>query len=295
MTSNLPTRTNESVQALPARRCCRWRPALLVFILLAAFGAWLLGYVRRPTGPASGEGAIGTLPNLPADKSVFRVATFNMHSGVGGDDVFNIGRTIDSVRDADLCALQEVRGFLTGPLANQAQQLAEQTQHAWLFAPTERQYWHDEFGNGLLTKMPVEDWVRMPLPIEPVHSGRRNAVIARVDFGGTFAPVLFCHIDREKDQTNQLKMVRRLFESLQSPCILLADLNAEAKNPQVQAMLALPGVHDCIRESNADDGAHDRIDWILSRGFKTVGGGHLQNGASDHPIYWADLTLIPVK
>jgi endonuclease/exonuclease/phosphatase family metal-dependent hydrolase len=260
---------------------------------VAALLVWFWGYLRLPVGPATGDGYSGTLPTKPADRKTFRVATFNMHSGVGEDDVFNLGRTIDSVRDADLCGLQEVRGFLYGPFANQAQQLGEATNHAWLFAPTERRYWHDEFGNGVLTRLRIENWVRIPLPIEPVHSGRRNAVILRVDFGGNIVPVLITHIDREKDQTNQLKMVTRLFESLQSPSLLLADLNAEAKNPEVKTLLSVPGVHDCISESSPVAESHERIDWILSRGFKTVGGGHIQNGASDHPLYWVDLELIP--
>jgi endonuclease/exonuclease/phosphatase family metal-dependent hydrolase len=262
----------------------------IVLLILAGVGIWLWGAIPEPTGPASGEGARGTLPALPPGKTVFRIATFNMHSGIGGDDnIYNIQRTIDSVRNTDLCALQECRGYFSGPVANQAQLLAEATNHAWLYAPSERRYWHDEFGNGLLTNVPVQGWVRMPLPIEPVHGGRRTAVIARVDFGGHLATVLFCHIDRKKDQANQLELIRRLFQSLKPPCLLLADLNAEENNPGVQALLALPGVHDCITEAHADEGTHDRIDWILSVGFRTVGGGRLQNGASDHPIYWADV------
>jgi endonuclease/exonuclease/phosphatase family metal-dependent hydrolase len=262
----------------------------LVLCVLVALGFYTWGAIPVPTGPASGEGVNGTLPALPPGKTVFRVATFNMHSGVGGDDnTYNIQRTADAVRSTDLCALQECRGYLTGPVANQAQILGEQTNHAWLYEPSERRFWHDEFGNGLLTNVPVESWVRMPLPIDPDHGGRRTVVIARVDFGDRPATVLLCHIDRKKDQANQLRLIRRLFQSLKPPCLLLADLNAEANNPQVQALLALPGVHDCISESHADDNTHDRIDWILAVGFKTVGGGRLQNGASDHPIYWADV------
>lgn len=287
--------TTESPSAppiAPARqRCCRPTRVIILLLTLGIMLTWLYGYTRWPTGPASGEGVMGTLPTVPPGKTIFRVATFNMHSGVGDDDVFNIHRTIDQVREPDVCALQEVRGYWRGPVSNQAQLLADATGHGWLFCPTERQYWHDEFGNGLLTRLPVENWVRVPLPIEPVHSGRRNVAIARIRFGQRLVPVVFAHIDREKDQANQLMMVWRLFESLQSPSLLLADLNAEAKNAQVRELLSIEGVHDCIAESSADSESHGRIDWILARGFKTVTGGHLQNGASDHPLYWADVEL----
>ncbi|HWE01780.1 MAG TPA: endonuclease/exonuclease/phosphatase family protein [Tepidisphaeraceae bacterium] len=281
-----PTSTLAGTRPLLKSRLWIW-----LIALSGALAVWFYGYLRLPTGPASGSGFSGTLSSLPKDKKIFRVATFNMHSGVGEDDVFNLGRTIDAVRDTDFCGLQEVRGFLYGPASSQAQQLAGATAHAWLFAPTERRYWHDEFGNGVLTRLPVENWVRIPLPIEPVHSGRRNAFILRVDFAGRIVPVIVAHIDREKDQTNQLLMVARLFDSLQSPSLLLADLNAEAKNPQVQSLLSLDGVHNCIHESNSSADSAERIDWIISRGFNTVAGGHIQNGASDHPLYWADLVF----
>lgn len=261
---------------------------MVVFTIVVLL-VFLCGYSRWPTGPASGEGLSGELPRLTPARTSYRFATFNMHSGVGGDDVPNLGRTIDAVADTDFCALQEVRGYLYGPAANQAQELALATHRAWLFAPTERRYWHDEFGNALLSRLPVGDWTRIGLPIEPQHSGRRNMIIAVVKLGDLDVRVLAAHVDRDKDQTNQLQMVRRIYEALQSPSILLADLNAESKNPQVQAMLALPGVHDCIAETDADASAHDRIDWILERGLKPLKGGHVQNGASDHPLYWVDL------
>ena len=277
----------------PSHRRRRHRGLAILAITAIVLSVWFWGFLRWPLGSASGDGVSGTLPHVQSNKTVYRVATFNMHSGVGEDDVFNLNRTIDQVRDTNLCALQEVRGYYFGAAKNQAQSLGQATQHAWLFAPTEHCYWHDEFGNGLLTRLPVQNWVRIPLPIEPVHSGRRNCVIARVSFAGRVVPVMIAHVDRDQDQTNQLQMLGRLFESLQSPSLLLADLNAESKNPAVQAILAQTGVHDCIAESSADVQTHDRIDWILSRGFRTVKGGHTQNGASDHPIYWADVELLP--
>ena len=55
--------------------------------------------------------------------------------------VYNIQRTADAVRNTDLCALQECRGYLAGPVANQAQLLGELTNHAWLYEPSERRFW----------------------------------------------------------------------------------------------------------------------------------------------------------
>jgi endonuclease/exonuclease/phosphatase family metal-dependent hydrolase len=266
-------------------------PWLLIVVALAALTIVITGNMRVSTGPASGEGCLGTLPTLSTDRTVFRIGTLNMHSGVGEDDVYNLQRTIDAVRDTDFCALNEVRGHLTGEPRNQAQELAQDTNRAWLYLPSERRFWHEDFGNGLITRLPIEEWVRTPLPTEPQHGGLRNATVARVEFGGKVVQVLLTHIDRSRDQSNQIRMITRLYDSLAEPAVLLGDLNADSNNPDVRALLARPGVHDCITEATGN--ARDRIDWILARGLTPRGGGIIKNGASDHPMYWVDLAPNP--
>jgi endonuclease/exonuclease/phosphatase family metal-dependent hydrolase len=251
-------------------------------------GIGVAAYWRTQTGPLSGEGVLGTLPALPADKAIFRIGTLNMHSGIGEDDVYNLNRTIDAVRGTDLCALNEVRGRLFGQPTNQAQELAQATGVAWLYLPSERRLWHDDFGNGLLTRLPIGHWIRTPLPTEPHHGGYRNVTIATAKFGPQTVELLITHIDRDIDQSNQLRFITTLFGSLQQPAVLLGDLNATSDNRDIQALLALPGVHDCLGEATGQ--TRGRIDWILSRGLKTVRGDQIKNGASDHPMYWVDLT-----
>jgi endonuclease/exonuclease/phosphatase family metal-dependent hydrolase len=250
-----------------------------------------MGYLRWPIGSASGENASGPLPTLPQGKSVFRIGTLNMHSGIGEDDVYNLNRTIDAVRGTDFCALNEVRGRLFSQPANQAQELAQATGCAWLFFPSERRLWHDDFGNGVLTRLPIKHWVRTPLPTEPHHGGFRNVTVLRVELGSQTVQVLITHIDRDADQPNQIRLITRLFDSLQQPSLLLGDLNASSDNPEIAALLALPGVHDCLGEATGH--YRGRIDWILSRGLKTTGGNEIKNGASDHPMYWVDVTATP--
>lgn len=234
---------------------------------------------------------MGRLTSLPTGKSVFRIGTFNMHSGVGEDDVYNLSRTIEAVRDTDFCALNEVRGRFSGEPRNQAQELGEATSHAWLYLPSERRFWHDDFGNGLITRVPIHEWVRMPLPTDPSHGGLRNATILRVRFDDREVRILLTHIDRSKDQAGQIRMGARLFDSLAEPALLLGDLNATSDNPEVRNLLARPGVHDCITEGHGQP--RNRIDWILAKGLKTVAGGQIANGASDHPMYWVDVSANP--
>lgn len=288
--AGVPQSNAPSLRKRPCRGRRLW--AWLVTVIAVGAGAvFVAGNMRASTGPASGDGCLGTLPALPADRAVFRVGTLNMHSGVGEDDVYDLRRTIDAVRDTDFCALNEVRGHLSGEPRNQAQELAQATSRAWIYLPSERRFWHDDFGNGLITRLPVEEWVRTPLPTEPQHGGLRNATVARVAFGSRIVQVLLTHIDRSRDQSNQIRMITRQYDALAEPSVLLGDLNADSSNPDVRALLSRPGLHDCIAEATGN--ARDRIDWILARGLQTRGGGILKNGASDHPMYWVDLTPNP--
>jgi endonuclease/exonuclease/phosphatase family metal-dependent hydrolase len=272
----------------PARKRHWLRRGLLLIVTVPVL-VGISGYMRWQTAPASGDGAVGALPSLAADKAVFRVGTLNMHSGVGEDDRFDLSRTIESVRGMDLCGLNEVRGRLSGEPRNQAQELAQAAAYAWLFIPSERRFWHDDFGNGLLTRLPITHWVRMPLPTGPHHGGFRSAAVLQTEFGSQAVQVLVTHVDRDTDQANQIRFISRLYDSLQPPALLLGDLNANSDNPQVEALLKLPGVHDCISEATQQK--RGRIDWILARGLKTSAGGQIANGASDHPCYWVELTI----
>ncbi len=110
-------------------------PLILLIVGVCVGLVWIEGYYHWPTDAASGQGVMGTLPPITPGKTTFRIATFNMHSGVGADDVFNFQRTIETVRDTDFCGLNEVRGWFFHRPANQAQELADATGHAWLFAP----------------------------------------------------------------------------------------------------------------------------------------------------------------
>ena len=268
---------------LPRHRLATYPLVVFLFILLAGF-AYYLGWRAAPTQPAVGSSISGTVAPQPVGKRTFTIGTFNIQSGKGEDQVYNLQRTADTLRDTDICGLQEVRGYFYG--ADEAHKLGDLTQRGWLFAPTERRFWHDDFGNGLLSRLPVTHWMRVPLPSDGT-GGLRNLVVADVDVAGHLVHVLVTHIDRHSDQSAQLRFVSQMFESLSEPAVLVADLNQDASNKDVAGLLASPGVHDCLGETLGLKSPH--IDWILARGLKPVGAGTKIDHASDHPMYSVDL------
>jgi len=279
-----------SLRDLPHRSRRRFRPHLrwLIPLLLAA-AVLLWGYLPTPTGPAS-----GTLLNGNAIRSTtrptLRVATFNIHSGKNVAGQFNLDKTAAMLKGFDLIALNEVRGKAILQDVDQAQVLGQKLNMQWLFAPTENRWWHESFGNGVLSAGSVLDWKRTPLA-GSFGRGKRNLIHMRVMLQGKVVNVLITHIDRGKDHQKQFRTVLEEFVNVGAPAVLMGDLNGEANDPFVMPILKAPGVKDAVGSVMRTRVPADRIDWIFTKGLETISAGVEKNDASDHPMVWAELKL----
>jgi endonuclease/exonuclease/phosphatase family metal-dependent hydrolase len=262
---------------------------LLLAVLIAAAGIWHAS-LRVPTGPDEGFALDGLPLESPPARQSLRVATFSIHSGKGRDGHYDLDRVAACLEGLDLVALNEVRGWSYRRPANQAEILGRQLQMGWLFAPAEQRCYCRQFGNGLLCRYPVDYWQRIPLACRDGRS-HRNIVLAAIPHRGQTVRVLMTHLTRRTDEAraHQLRTVAELFLSLQEPAILLGDLNSVSTDPQMEAILTSPGVVDPLQEAGVE--VSYRIDWILARGFRTVDAGFRDDGASDHPMIWAELEL----
>jgi len=160
---------------------------------------------------------------------------------------------------------------------------------AWLFAPNTRTWFCLESGNGLLSAWPASFWQRIPLAHRR-ERGYRNAVLVGLEHGGRTVRVLLTHVTRSDDASRreQLRAVAELFLSLAEPAVLLGDLNSAADDPEMRRLLAAAGVRDPLGETlGAATPPH--IDWILARGMRCRAAGLRDEGASDHPLFWAEL------
>ena len=123
----------------------------------------------------------------------------------------------------DLAALQEVRNppfEFTGP---QVADVAERLQMGWIFVPAERRWWHDHYGNALLTRLPLVDYFRIPLPT-PSRQRFRAALLTNFTHWGRTVHVLTVHIDKDTEGDThdiQLRTAFDLFLSLNELAIFL--------------------------------------------------------------------------
>ncbi len=260
------------------------RIVAIVTILFAVLA--LIGSLRMPTG------RLDVLPAAtvqPFSGHSIRVATYNIHSGVGADDRFDLARTAADLKDFDLIGLNEVRGaFSTG--GDQASQLAAILGDRAVFAPSEYRWFHGHFGNGLLHRPDLDGLHRIPLA-GSAGRGKRNVIETRILTPGKPINVLVTHIDRGTDRAAQLQTVRQMFLALPEPAILMGDMNSERTDALIAPLRTSSGVTDGIAGILGDKDPADRIDYIFTRGLKWQGGGLRNTKASDHPMAWAELEV----
>lgn len=266
----------------------RFTAARLALFLLAvaALVAWD-GYQKKPAGPAQGDRLVGPPPTTAPVEKMLRIATFNINGCVGKkDNRYDLDRTVAALHDAipggfDLIGLQEVHGEA------QAAAIGDGLHLPHLFAPVESQWWHEDFGNAVLTDLPVQYWQRIPLSSNGAYSNR-NVLLLRTDFAGQTLNVLITHIDRKADRITELRTVFGLFMSLRQPAILMGDFNSppDTTNTNVD-----PTLQQLIQSTGVGDPVGEGYDRIFLRGLTGVGAGHFDNGASDHPLAWAEARM----
>lgn len=274
--------------ASPAASTSRWK-AVACGLVLALFGLVIWdGASRRPaeaTRPLLRSMVAAPTMSPPA---TLKLASFNIHSGKGTDGVRNLSRTADLLNDVDFAGLYEVRALSDANQPNQAAVLAALQQANWLFAATERQWWADHFGNGLMYRIPVPTAVRIPL-VNTRGKAFRNAILSRVELKDAVVQIIAVHIDRENDRRHQLQTVIELFLGLQEPCLMMGDLNTTLVDPLLSDLHARPGVHSPLHDAQQSSRLDGNIDWIFTRGLSTISASLVENTASDHPCLRVEL------
>jgi len=270
------------------------RKNLVIKLLAALLACSLVAHIwladrRVPVSPALGYEINQPAPWKNAQQPYLRVATYNIHHGKGTDGTTDLNRTALALHDADIIALNEVAGPSLFSSSDQAQKLGRLLKTGWLFAPNQRRWYHDYFGNGLLSRYKVTRWYREQLVYDSYKSdSHRNLLTAQLSFAGRDIAVLVTHLDRGSIRDEQLRYVLDKFRHYPF-AILLGDLNTSSSDGQLVELLGDPNNVDAIAVLLGQADQEGRIDWIITRGFKVVTGGIYPVGVSDHPCYWVEL------
>ena len=263
----------------------------LAVLTIVAAGVIVDGAWSKPADPVEPLSLEHQDRVAPLTTPSLRIATFNTHAGVGRDGIRDLGRTAAALANVDIAGLQEIRSPLLSFQGPQVSAVADTLGMAWLFVPAEKRWWRNDYGTALLTRAPMADCMRIPLPT-PARHRFRAALLANFVHQGRTVHLLAAHIDKDLEQDThdlQLRTVADLFLSLGEPAILLGDLNDVSTHPEIARLLQTPGVHSALADVPRPPVKNDPIDWIFTRGFRTVRAEWRPTPSSDHPVAWAEL------
>ena len=243
-----------------------------------------------------------------SSKSRLRVLCYNIHYGQGTDgnyDVPRLARVIAAMKP-DLVALQEVDvGVKRSARVHQAQRLAELTEMAVRFGPTQH-YEGGLFGNAVLTRLPILDVAIHPLPYSEATADRvtypRGAIAVTVraanDQPVRFISTHFQHNVAE-DRLAEAVEINRLFaDGDVLPTILAGDMNAAPDSPPVAELLKQwsNAIDELATPSVPASKPSLRIDYIFYRPASAFAllDTHVvaESIASDHRPIFAEFELI---
>ncbi|MCC7048173.1 MAG: hypothetical protein IT562_15780 [Alphaproteobacteria bacterium] len=241
-------------------------------------------------GPLALASATATLI-APNGEPRLRVAQFNIRGGAWRDRAAEIKANAACLKDLDLVGLAEVRG--PGPFGgeNQAATLAKATGLTALFAPAERRWWSEHFGNALLTQLPVPRWERASLP-HRVGQSYRALLAADVQVGDRSVRVLVTQIDNH-DYAIQIEAIAAVFRRAPSPAILLADMGtAEPRLAPLKELVEDPKFL-VITNQPPFPPAQVQGGYVIAKGFRRVDSGFCKGGVSMQPRLAVELAFSP--
>ncbi len=264
-----------------------WKVLFPVAIVLVSGIVFAIGNHPVTTGPAEGSQFIGVASTQPSNQYL-RIGTFNIDGGEGLDGKLDLDRTASCMQKMNFIGMEEVHGFIFAEPPNQAIALGELLHLPYLYAPAEKRWGHETFGNAAFSDLTIKHWQRVVLPSRPFKA-LRNYLLTEVDWHGTAVHIVTTHTDWKAGGEAQFKIVRDLFLNLPRPAILMGDLNTPASDPLIHDLQNTNGVQEAI--GKILDPIPGRVDWIFLRGLTTVDAGMVDIKASDHPAYWAQVKL----
>jgi endonuclease/exonuclease/phosphatase family metal-dependent hydrolase len=171
-----------------------------------------------------------------------RVVTYNIHSCVGGDRRYDPERVLHVLRelDADLIALQEVGGLLTGGM--EQIQFFEQKLGMSMVSGPNRHRRNIPFGNAILVKGQIQDMALLDLTILPFEARGAIDCVAETRMGPV--RVIATHLGLlARERRKQIdRIADRLMERQQALTVLLGDFNIFGPERRVLRRIGAPKV-----------------------------------------------------
>ncbi|WP_158616710.1 endonuclease/exonuclease/phosphatase family protein [Corallococcus sp. CA054B] len=258
--------------------------------------------------PSTGPG-VSTLTGTAEYLRWLKFMTWNIHHGVGRDQVLNLQRISDTLlaSGAHFAGFQDVDRYWSGrsDCKNQPMLLQQQTGWAMRYSASLDQSGNifqcglgnrRQYGNLILSRFPIQSDAIWYL-YYPDGYERRSAIGAVVSIGGTSITIFSSHL--QHGSGSSLETIRYFqamdlmeFINLYSgPRVLMADLNA------IETAWELQPVRDGLQDTwfAAGNPSADRIDYIFSTPLPVARSYKVASDASDHDALMSWVTLEPAS
>ena len=199
-----------------------------------------------------------------------KIATYNIRNCQGIDGKNDPSRIADLLKeiDADIIALQEVDKYrLRSNMVNQACKLSKLLRMNYVYGPVNR-YFLASAGNALLSKYPITAHINHVLPYT---RDPRCCLQVTLDVDNRPLNVFNVHLglNYQLRMSNLKKTILPMITSLESPAVLVGDLNASEDDPEVKLISSC--LHDTFAE-NTDpldttfpaNEPNERLDYIFT-------------------------------
>jgi endonuclease/exonuclease/phosphatase family metal-dependent hydrolase len=244
---------------------------------------------------------------LAAEREL-RVASFNIHHGVGLDGVLDLARIAAVVEQtgAGVVGLQEVDNHWSARsnFVDQATWLAERLGMHVAFGanldldPPAPGAPRRQFGTAILSAYRIRAQTNTLLP-RPLGGEQRGLLEVLTKVRGIPVRVFNTHLqhDSQVERLAQVDQIRQVLSTANESVILLGDLNATPDTPEIAGLTDL--LVDAWVTAGVGDGftfdaatPHARIDYVMSSGNVVARtAAVLTTDAADHLPVVADLAL----
>jgi endonuclease/exonuclease/phosphatase family metal-dependent hydrolase len=237
-----------------------------------------------------------------------RVASFNIHHGVGMDGLLSLERVAAVLEDthSDVIGLQEVDRHLgkRSGFVDQAQWLADRLGLDVVFGanidaePRTPGAPRRQYGTAIFSRHRIPEWHNTLLP-RPEGGEQRGLLEALVRVRGVRVRVFNTHLQHNSqvERLAQIARIREVLGQTQESLVLLGDLNAIPASPEIAAIT--DDLADAWAQAGVGDGftydaasPHARIDYVLSSPDVVARTATVvATDASDHLPVVVDLAL----
>jgi endonuclease/exonuclease/phosphatase family metal-dependent hydrolase len=272
--------------------------SLLLLSLLAT--AIVATTAAAPAPPAGAR-------TMAAEREL-RVATFNIHHGVGLDGVLDLARIAATVErtGAEVVGLQEVDRHWSARsnFVDQATWLADVLDMHLAFGanldldPPAPGAPRRQFGTAILSAYKIRAWTNTLLP-RPLGREQRGLLEGEIKVRGIPVRVFNTHLqhDSQVERLAQVARIRQVLATANESVVLLGDLNAAPDTPEIAGLTDL--LVDAWVTAGVGDGftfdaatPHARIDYVMSSGNVVARtAAVVTTDAADHLPVVADLAL----